>query len=116
MRGFGADYWREVDRARVFPEAFFVEMGERGYFGTLLPERWGGSDAGPMAASVLIEAVNRAGGDASTLNAQMARKRSWLACRAPYYGTTSPSSRLPWRRWVSGSTSKGTSRTLPSAP
>ena len=72
MRGFGADYWREVDRARVFPEAFFVEMGERGYFGTLLPERWGGSDAGPMAASVLIEAVNRAGGDAATLNAQMA--------------------------------------------
>ncbi len=72
MQRFDADYWRTVDSERVFPEAFFKAMGEQGYFGTLLPERYEGSDAGPAAASVIIEEVNRSGGDATTLNAQMA--------------------------------------------
>src|SRR5690606_14469254 len=48
-------------------------MGEAGYFGTLIDEADGGTGAGPLVASVVIEEVNRAGGDAATLNAQMAR-------------------------------------------
>ncbi len=72
MKGFGPEYWRTLDAERRFPSEFFAAMGESGYFGTLLPTEVGGSDVGAAAASVIIEEVNRAGGDATTLNAQMA--------------------------------------------
>src|SRR6187549_1062281 len=72
MKAFPPNYWREVDESRRFPLEFFTAMGEHGYFGTLIDEKDGGSGAGPMVASVVIEEVNRSGGDAATLNAQMA--------------------------------------------
>jgi acyl-CoA dehydrogenase len=72
MKGFPPDYWRRIDEERQFPEDFFQTMGDAGYFGTLIGESDGGSGAGPEVASVVIEEVNRAGGDAATLNAQMA--------------------------------------------
>jgi acyl-CoA dehydrogenase len=72
MRRFDADYWRKQDEARSFPEEFFTTMGQAGYFGTLIPEADGGTDAGAAVASVVIEEINRSGGDAATINAQMA--------------------------------------------
>jgi len=71
MEGFGTDYWAERDRAGEFPDAFFAAVAEAGYFGTLLPEAHGGTDAGPGVASVVVEEINRAGGDATAINAQM---------------------------------------------
>ena len=72
LSGFDPEYWRELDQRRAFPDAFFSAIGEAGWFGTLIPERWGGADAGPVVASVVVEEINRAGGDATTINAQMA--------------------------------------------
>ncbi len=72
MRRFGPDYWRARDEERTFPDEFFQTCAAAGYFGALIPEQYGGSALGPAVASVLIEEVNRAGGDAVTLNAQMA--------------------------------------------
>ncbi|MDH5493030.1 MAG: acyl-CoA/acyl-ACP dehydrogenase, partial [Myxococcales bacterium] len=72
MRDFGPEYWSRLDLDRAFPEAFHRAMAEAGIFGTLIPERWGGADAGPAAASVIVEEINRAGGDAASTNAQMA--------------------------------------------
>ncbi|MBX3275628.1 MAG: acyl-CoA/acyl-ACP dehydrogenase [Sandaracinaceae bacterium] len=69
---FGPEYWRQLDSERAFPEALFAAMGRAGWFGTLIPERWGGADVGPAVASVVVEEINRAGGDATTINAQMA--------------------------------------------
>lgn len=71
MGDFGPDYFRDIDAKRAFPEAFFTKMGELGFFGALLPEQYGGDDAGYEAGSVIIEEINRAGGDATTINAQM---------------------------------------------
>ncbi|RLB52891.1 MAG: acyl-CoA dehydrogenase [Deltaproteobacteria bacterium] len=71
MGEFGPDYFRTLDAERTFPEAFFTKMGELGFFGALLPEEYGGDDAGYAAGSVIIEEINRAGGDATTINAQM---------------------------------------------
>lgn len=71
MKQFGPDYWREVDQQRTFPTHFFDVMGEAGYFGTLIPQSLGGSEAGPLAASAIIEEINRQGGDAASINAQM---------------------------------------------
>jgi len=71
MQKFGPEYWRRVDADRAFPTEFFDTMGAAGFFGTFIPEAYGGVEAGARVASVLVEEVNRAGGDASSLNAQM---------------------------------------------
>ena len=72
LQRFGPDYWREQDAAKAFPVEFFEAIGALGYFGTFIPEAYGGLDAGARVASVLVEEINRAGGDASSVNAQMA--------------------------------------------
>jgi len=72
LQRFGPDYWREQDAARTFPTEFFDTIGEAGYFGTFIPEEYGGLDAGARVAAVLVEEINRAGGDAASVNAQMA--------------------------------------------
>jgi acyl-CoA dehydrogenase len=72
LQRFGPDYWREQDAAKTFPTAFFDTIGDAGYFGTFIPEAYGGLDAGARVASVLVEEINRAGGDAASINAQMA--------------------------------------------
>ncbi|MGD8317910.1 MAG: acyl-CoA dehydrogenase family protein [Myxococcales bacterium] len=71
LQRFGPDYWRAQDAAKSFPSEFFETIGEAGYFGTFIPEAYGGLDAGPRVASVLVEEINRAGGDAAAVNAQM---------------------------------------------
>jgi len=69
---FGPEYWQGVEKANAFPTAAFDAMGQAGYFGTIIPEAHGGVDAGPAVASLVVEEVNRAGGDATAINAQMA--------------------------------------------
>jgi len=72
LQRFGPDYWRDQDSAKTFPTEFFDTIGDAGYFGTFIPEVYGGADAGPRVAAVLVEEINRAGGDAASINAQMA--------------------------------------------
>jgi len=72
LQRFDPDYWREQDAAKTFPTEFFDTIGEAGYFGTFIPEEYGGLDAGARVAAVLVEEINRAGGDAASINAQMA--------------------------------------------
>lgn len=71
MSQFGPEYWAALDRDRGFPDAFFAAAGAAGLYGTMIPPEFGGEGAGAEAASVIIEEVNRAGGDATTINAQM---------------------------------------------
>jgi len=71
LQHFGPDYWRDQDAAKSFPTEFFDTIGEAGYFGTFIPELYGGADAGARVAAVLVEEINRAGGDAASVNAQM---------------------------------------------
>jgi len=65
LQRFDPDYWREQDAAKTFPTEFFDTIGEAGYFGTFIPEEYGGLDAGARVAAVLVEEINRAGGDAA---------------------------------------------------
>jgi acyl-CoA dehydrogenase len=79
LQRFGPDYWREQDAAKTFPTEFFETIGEAGYFGAFIPEAYGGVDAGPRVAAVLVEAINHAGGDAASVNAQMSICRTLVA-------------------------------------
>ncbi len=69
---YDLDYWRKVDSARAYPTEFMATVAEAGYFGTLISPAYGGLGLGPGVASVVVEEINRAGGDAATVNAQMA--------------------------------------------
>jgi acyl-CoA dehydrogenase len=72
MKEFGPEYWRALDRSRAFPSALVDKLSQAGYPGVLIPAKYDGVDLGPGVASAIVEEVNRAGGDASVINAQMA--------------------------------------------
>lgn len=68
---FPAEYWRQCDRERDYPEAFVGAMTEAGYLAALIPEEYGGTGLGVMEASVILEEINRCGGNAAQCHAQM---------------------------------------------
>jgi len=68
---FGVAYWRECDERRDYPEAFVKAMTEAGWLGALIPETYGGSGLGLMEGCVILEEVNRSGGNGAACHAQM---------------------------------------------
>lgn len=68
---FGDEYWRAVDRAGEYPEAFVDALTEAGWLAALIPEEYGGSGLGIAEASVILEEINRSGGNAAACHAQM---------------------------------------------
>ena len=70
-RGFPDSYWRELDAERAYPDEFVRTLTEAGYLAALIPEDYGGAGLGIMEASIILEEVNRAGGNAGACHAQM---------------------------------------------
>lgn len=68
---FPDSYWREVDRKRDYPEAFVRKLTELGWLAALIPEEFGGSDLGITEASIILEEINRSGGNSTVCHAQM---------------------------------------------
>ncbi|HVA85936.1 MAG TPA: acyl-CoA dehydrogenase family protein [Candidatus Saccharimonadales bacterium] len=64
-------YWRALDAERAYPEAFVRTLTEAGYLAALIPEEFGGSGLGVTEASVILEEINRCGGNAGACHAQM---------------------------------------------
>jgi acyl-CoA dehydrogenase len=69
--GFGDPYWREVDRARRYPSEFVDALTKAGWLAALIPESFGGSGLGIAEASVILEEIQRQGGNAAACHAQM---------------------------------------------
>ena len=69
--GFGDGYWRDLDWRREYPEEFVQAMTESGYLGALIPEEYGGMGLGLTEASVVLEEINRSGGNAQPAHAQV---------------------------------------------
>jgi acyl-CoA dehydrogenase len=69
--GFPGAYWRELDRARAYPERFVRALTEAGYLAALIPKEFGGLGLGVTDASIILEAINRSGGHAAACHAQM---------------------------------------------
>ena len=55
------DYLRELDERREFPQALRTKMAEMGWFGTCVPEEYGGSARGMTDIAILLEEQGRAG-------------------------------------------------------
>jgi acyl-CoA dehydrogenase len=64
-------YWRDLDREHAYPEAFVKALTEGGWLGCLIPTEYGGSGLGITEASIILEEVNRSGGNATTAHAQI---------------------------------------------
>ena len=68
---FSNDYWRRLDEEHGYPDDFVRAMTEAGYLAVLLPEQYGGSGLGITEASIILEELNRSGGNAAVCHAQM---------------------------------------------
>jgi acyl-CoA dehydrogenase len=70
-KAFPDSYWRELDAARAYPDAFVKTLTDAGYLAALIPEEFGGSGLGIGEAAVILEEINRSGGNAGACHAQM---------------------------------------------
>ena len=70
-RAFPDTYWRELDQKRAYPDAFVKALTEAGYLAALIPEEYGGAGLGVTEASIILEEINRSGGNAGACHAQM---------------------------------------------
>lgn len=68
---FGNDYWRQCDEAGEYPHAFVDAMTEAGWLAALIPEQYGGSGLGLLDACIILEEINRSGGNGAACHAQM---------------------------------------------
>jgi acyl-CoA dehydrogenase len=69
--GFPPAYFREIDAQRGYPEAFVAALTRSGWLAALIPQEYGGSGLGVCEASVIMEEINRAGGNAGACHGQM---------------------------------------------
>ena len=68
---FDSRYWQEIDEARAFPEKFVQALTTAGWLSALIPEEYGGSNLSLVEASVIMEEINRAGGNSGACHGQM---------------------------------------------
>jgi acyl-CoA dehydrogenase len=69
--GYGDAYWRDLDRTHAYPTDFVHALTEAGWLGALIPTEFGGAGLGITEASIILEEINGAGGNAATAHAQM---------------------------------------------
>ena len=68
---FPQSYWRELDAERAYPDKFVSALTDAGYLAALIPPEYGGAGLGLADASIILEEINRAGGNAAACHAQM---------------------------------------------
>ncbi|OYD60206.1 UNVERIFIED_ORG: acyl-CoA dehydrogenase [Burkholderia sp. CF145] len=68
---FPAEYFRKVDEERGYPEAFVDALTKAGWLAALIPQEYGGSGLGLTEASVIMEEINRSGGNSGACHGQM---------------------------------------------
>ncbi len=65
------EYFRKVDAERAYPEAFVDALTKAGWMAALIPQEYGGSGLGLTEASVIMEEINRCGGNSGACHGQM---------------------------------------------
>ncbi|MCC5857167.1 MAG: acyl-CoA/acyl-ACP dehydrogenase [Ectothiorhodospiraceae bacterium] len=68
---FPDEYHRRVDEGSGFPEEFIDSLTEAGWLAAMIPQEFGGSGLGLAEASVIMEEINRNGGNAGHCHGQM---------------------------------------------
>jgi acyl-CoA dehydrogenase len=68
---FPPEYHRRIDAERGYPQAFVEALTKAGWLAALIPQHYGGSGLGLAEASVVMEEINRSGGNAGACHGQM---------------------------------------------
>ncbi|MNM93998.1 Acyl-CoA dehydrogenase [compost metagenome] len=68
---FPDEYFRKIDEQRGYPEAFVNALTDAGWLAALIPQEYGGSGLGLTEASVIMEEINRCGGNSGACHGQM---------------------------------------------
>jgi acyl-CoA dehydrogenase len=68
---FPDEYFRSVDAQRAYPEKFVDALMQAGWLAAMIPEEYGGTGLGLTAATVIVEEINRSGGNAGAVHGQM---------------------------------------------
>src|ERR1700722_11316462 len=68
---FPGEYFRKIDLERGYPEEFVDALTKAGWLAALTPQEYGGSGLGLTEASVIMEEINRAGGNSGACHGQM---------------------------------------------
>ncbi|RRD58413.1 acyl-CoA dehydrogenase [Comamonadaceae bacterium OH2545_COT-014] len=68
---FPDTYHRDIDARRAYPEAFVQALTRAGWLAAMIPQEYGGAGLGLAEASVVMEEINRCGGNAGACHGQM---------------------------------------------
>jgi acyl-CoA dehydrogenase len=68
---FPGEYWQRLDRDRIYPTEFVRTLTEAGFLSVLIPEEFGGSGLGLVAATAVLEEIHRSGCNGGACHAQM---------------------------------------------
>ena len=68
---FDNAYFQKIDEARSYPVEFVDALTQAGWLSALIPEQYGGSGLSLTAATVIMEEINRSGGNAGVCHGQM---------------------------------------------
>jgi acyl-CoA dehydrogenase len=68
---FPDEYFRKVDLARGYPTEFVDALTRAGWLAALIPADYGGSGLSLAEASVIMEEINRSGGNSGACHGQM---------------------------------------------
>jgi len=69
--GFPDEYFRKIDADRGYPDEFVDALMRDGWLSAMIPQEYGGSGLGLTAASVIMEEINRCGGNSGAVHGQM---------------------------------------------
>jgi acyl-CoA dehydrogenase len=67
---YPGEYWRGLE-PNTYPTEFVEELTRSGWLAALIPEEYGGAGLSLTAASVILEEINRSGGNSGACHAQM---------------------------------------------
>jgi acyl-CoA dehydrogenase len=68
---FPDEYHRKIDQERAYPEAFVDALTQAGWMAALIPQEYGGAGLSMAEASVIMEEINRSGGNSGACHGQM---------------------------------------------
>ena len=68
---FPQEYFRKVDEQRAYPAEFVDALTKAGWMAALIPQEYGGSGLSLTEATVIMEEINRAGGNSGACHGQM---------------------------------------------
>ena len=70
-KAFPDEYFRRMEAGQAYPEEFVQALTRAGWLAALIPQQYGGSGLGLAEASVIMEEINRCGGNSAACHGQM---------------------------------------------